>query len=232
MPWRGGLLPPAPAAAERFSMKLSEKILWAIWGGLILTISAIVAASVASSSKARPLPIYGALPAFQLTDQNNRTTTLDTLRGHICIADVIFTRCAGQCLIMSAHMKDLQSALPPGSPIKLVSFTTDPAFDTPAVLKKYAGRYDAQDNQWIFLTGDKAALRRGRGRPEIDRPGQDAWRTGKRRRSLHPQRQIRADRQERACAGLLRRRNFGGRRPGPRRRPIPGPRVRTRSDRP
>lgn len=160
MPWRGGLLPPAPAVAECFSMRLSEKILWAIWGGLILTISAIVAASVASSSKPRPLPIYGALPAFQLTDQNNRTTTLDTLRGRICIADVIFTRCAGQCLIMSAHLKDLQSALPPGSPIKLVSFTTDPAFDTPAVLKKYAGRYGAQDNQWIFLTGDKAALRR------------------------------------------------------------------------
>ncbi len=144
--------------------------------------------------------------------------------GQVCIADVIFTRCAGQCLIMSAHMKELQAALPAGSPVKLVSFTTDPAFDTPAVLKKYAGRYDAQDGQWIFLTGDKAALRHATvDGLKLDRPGQNAWRTGKRRRSLHPQRQIRPDRQERAHPGILRRRNSGSRRPGPRRRPIPGP---------
>ncbi|MGA2175737.1 MAG: SCO family protein [Verrucomicrobiota bacterium] len=137
-----------------------RKIQWAVWGGLILTISAILAAFVAAPSKGKPLPVYGALPPFQLTDQNNRTTTLESLRGQIWIADVIFTRCAGQCLIMSAHMKDLQSALPPGSPVKLLSFTTDPAFDTPAVLKKYAGRFGARDGQWVFLTGDKAALRR------------------------------------------------------------------------
>ena len=60
---------------------------------------------------------------------------------------------------MSAHMREIQDALPAGSPVKLVSFTTDPDFDTPAVLKKYAARFGARDGQWIFLTGGKAALR-------------------------------------------------------------------------
>jgi len=106
-----------------------------------------------------PLPFFGSFPSFQLTDHDNRTTTLESLQGQVWVADVIFTRCAGQCLIMSDHMKRIQSALPPDAPIKLVSFTTDPAYDTPAVLQKYAARYGAGQGRWFFLTGDKAVLR-------------------------------------------------------------------------
>jgi protein SCO1/2 len=138
---------------------LSErKIEWLVWGGLAATIFAILAAFVLFPARGKPPPIYGTLPDFTLIDQNNQTTTLATLRGHICIADVIFTRCAGQCLIMSAGMKEIQDALPAPLPVKLVSFTTDPAYDTPAVLKKYGARYDAQDDRWLFLTGDKTVL--------------------------------------------------------------------------
>jgi protein SCO1/2 len=60
---------------------------------------------------------------------------------------------------MSSHLKDIQDALPAGLPIKLVSFTTDAAFDTPEVLKQYAARFGAREGQWIFLTGSKPALR-------------------------------------------------------------------------
>ena len=59
---------------------------------------------------------------------------------------------------MSAHMKEIQAALPADQPIRLVSFTTDPAFDQPPVLKKYGERFEARDGCWTFLTGDKAAL--------------------------------------------------------------------------
>src|SRR5208282_1773782 len=159
---------------------LNRRIAWVVWGCLLLTVAAIVVAFIATPANPKPLPIYGALPAFQLTDQDNRTTTLENLRGQIWVADVIFTRCAGQCLIMSAHMKDLQSALPHGSPITLVSFTTDPAYDTPGVLRKYADRYGAQEGRWIFLTGDKAILRQaavdGLKLPVLDKaPGQQEY---------------------------------------------------------
>ncbi|MGP8234975.1 MAG: SCO family protein [Limisphaerales bacterium] len=137
---------------------MNRKIVFLASGGLLLTMTAIVVAFIAAPA-AVSLPVYGALPSFQLTDQDNRTATLESLRGQVWIADVIFTRCAGQCLIMSGHMKKIQSALPPGSPIKLVSFTTDPSYDVPAVLQKYAARYGADGSQWFFLTGDKAVLR-------------------------------------------------------------------------
>ncbi len=135
-----------------------RKIEWLVCGALAATIITIFGAVVFFPGRPKPLPVYGTLPDFTLIDQNNQQTTLATLRGNICVADVIFTRCAGQCLIMSAAMKKIQAALPPSLPIKLVSLTTDPAYDSPAVLKKYGARFDAQDGRWFFLTGEKSAL--------------------------------------------------------------------------
>ncbi len=129
------------------------------WGGLILTVLVLLAAFLVVPLTSRPLPVLGSVPDFALTDQNNHAVTVASLRGNVWIADVIFTRCAGQCPAMSAHMRQIQDALPAGLPIKLATFTTDPDFDTPAVLKEYAARFAARDGQWIFLTGSKAALR-------------------------------------------------------------------------
>jgi protein SCO1/2 len=117
-----------------------------------------MAAFIVAQLKAKPLPVYATLSAFTLTNQNGQTVTLADFRGQVWIADTIFTRCPGQCLLMSAHMKEIQDALPAGQPIQLVSFTTDPAYDQPPVLKKYAERIGARDNRWSFLTGDKSAL--------------------------------------------------------------------------
>jgi protein SCO1/2 len=132
---------------------------WVVWGGLLITILVLLTAFVVLPFRSKPLPVLGSMPDFALTDQNNQNVTLGSLHGSVWIADAIFTRCAGQCPIMSAHMQGIQDALPSGLPVKLVSFTTDSAFDTPEVLKKYAARYSARDGQWIFLTGSKAALR-------------------------------------------------------------------------
>jgi protein SCO1/2 len=132
---------------------------WVVWGGLLIVILALLSIFVLHPSRSKPLPVLGSMPDFSLTNQNNQTVTLASLSGNVWIADVIFTRCAGQCPIMSTHMQGIQESLPAGQPVKLVSFTTDSAFDTPEILKKYAARYGARDGQWIFLTGSKAALR-------------------------------------------------------------------------
>jgi protein SCO1/2 len=55
-------------------------------------------------------------------------------------------------------MKELQTVLPAESGVKLVSLTADPAFDTPEVLKQYAGRFGAQAENWHFLTGPKKQI--------------------------------------------------------------------------
>lgn len=42
----------------------------------------------------------------------------------------------------------------------LVSVTLDPAHDTPEVLRRYAAAHRARPGRWLFLTGERAAIRR------------------------------------------------------------------------
>jgi cytochrome oxidase Cu insertion factor (SCO1/SenC/PrrC family) len=102
-----------------------------------------------------PLPVLGQVSDFTLTNQLGRAVSLADLRGHVWVADIIFTRCAGPCLKMSKQMKELQESLPAASKAQLISLTTDPAFDTPAVLKAYGERFAANPGRWMFLTGSK-----------------------------------------------------------------------------
>jgi protein SCO1 len=134
-----------------------------IWIGAGLALAVLLLAFVQSillgrAQLGKPLPAYGSVGDFSLTNQDAQPVSLATLRGHVWVADVIFTRCAGPCLKMSRQMKELQEALPASSQAKLVTLTTDPDFDNPAVLKAYARRFGADNNRWLFLTGAKQQL--------------------------------------------------------------------------
>ena len=105
-----------------------------------------------------PLPAYGSLPAFSLTDQHGRSVTRQDLAGHVWIADFIFTSCPGQCPLMTEQLRALQRTVPPTDDVQFVSFTVDPSHDTPHVLADYAHRYGG-DGRWRLLTGPHNALR-------------------------------------------------------------------------
>lgn len=95
-------------------------------------------------------PLWDA-PAFTLTDQEGRPASDRDLRGHVWVADFIFTGCAGSCPLMTAKMATLQKAInDPG--VKLVSFSVDPDHDTPAGLKAYGAQYGADFARWSFLS--------------------------------------------------------------------------------
>jgi len=133
---------------------------WSVLIGLVLVVLTLLLAFVLVQLKSRsasslPLPVYGQIADFALTNQNGRAVSLADLRGQVWVADIIFTRCPGPCLKMTKQMKTLQAAMPPGSQTKLVTLTTDADFDTPPVLKAYADRFEADPHRWMFLTGTK-----------------------------------------------------------------------------
>jgi protein SCO1 len=99
---------------------------------------------------------YGRVPDFSLTDSNGQRVTLEDFRGKVWIADFIFTSCGGMCPMMTAEMRKLQDTLP--RDIQLVSFSVDPARDTPSVLNEYAKRNGADPARWKFVTGERGAL--------------------------------------------------------------------------
>ncbi len=129
-----------------------------LWIGLALTAALLVLAFLLATlrmgaSLGKPLPVYGQIADFTLTNQDARPVSLSDLRGKVWVADIIFTRCPGPCLKMTRQMSQLQAALPAGSQARLVSLTTDAEFDTSPVLKIYAQRFGADFNRWMFLTG-------------------------------------------------------------------------------
>ena len=141
----------------------TERPFRTIWIGVALIILILATGVALQRMKPRlpevaPLPVIGDVAPFSLTNQNGVVTTLDDLRGQVWLADIIFTRCPGPCARMTRQMQMIQAALPKDSGAKLVSLTTDPEFDSPDVLKKYADKFGADQSRWQFLTGTKLGI--------------------------------------------------------------------------
>jgi cytochrome oxidase Cu insertion factor (SCO1/SenC/PrrC family) len=141
--------------------RTGRTVSWSVWIGLALVIVTLGAALFLAQLKSdlvagsASLPVIGPVPAFALTNQLAEPVTLADFKGRVWVADIIFTRCAGPCPIMTSKMRELQDALAPDSTARLVTLTTDADYDTPPVLQKYAEKFGAQAGRWVFLTGDK-----------------------------------------------------------------------------
>jgi cytochrome oxidase Cu insertion factor (SCO1/SenC/PrrC family) len=129
-----------------------------LWLGVVLLVGILALAyllSLAEFKQQHKLPVIDTVADFTLTNQDGKATTLADLTNHVWVADIIFTRCAGPCPIITGHMKSLEDALPETSNARLVTLTTDPDFDTPAMMKRYGERFGADFSRWTFLAGAK-----------------------------------------------------------------------------
>jgi len=154
----------------------SKTLQWLVWGGVVATIAAIaviffvqerrrqnpgsdLVQTIGSALTTNGTPsVLFEVPDFALTNQDGRIITRSNLLGQVWIADIIFTRCAGPCPEMTRRMAELQAAIPVSSPVRFVTLTTDPDYDTPAVMRAYARRFMAQSERWHFLTGTKRQI--------------------------------------------------------------------------
>ena len=146
-------------------MNQSKFLQYAVWGTLLLAIGGIgilyfVEEKQKRSNRVPSLPIIRSIDRFSLTNQLGEWVTLDSLKGRPWVANVFFSRCPTICLQVTRRMKELQEAGKERPALKLVSITTDPEYDRPEILKKYAHRFGADDSQWVFLTGEKSEIDR------------------------------------------------------------------------
>ena len=144
--------------------RTGKVVSWSVWIGIALVAVTLTLALMLwklQSLRVVPapaLPVISQVSAFTLTNQLGQPVTLENLKGRVWVADVIFTRCAGPCPVMTRHMRELQDALPAASAAQLITLTTDADFDTPPVLLKYAEHFGANPQRWRFLTGDKRLI--------------------------------------------------------------------------
>lgn len=104
------------------------------------------------------------VPDFKLTNQDGKRFGLHDYRGKNLVITFIFTRCpdANMCPLMSINFSDLEKELKKSPQLaastRLLSISFDPEYDTPEVLRKYAGAYQGKDvkpsfDVWNLATG-------------------------------------------------------------------------------
>lgn len=104
------------------------------------------------------LGVFGRVPDFSLIERSGRRIERSDLLGKVWIVNFIYTHCPDTCPLQSAQMAQLQADLMAEQEVRLVSITVDPERDTREVLARYAGRFGADPERWLFLTGEKEAI--------------------------------------------------------------------------
>ena len=119
-----------------------------------------------STPVARPRPFVPVLregdnvPSRELRDQRGRPFSFANTNGRTTIVSFIYTRCrdAQMCPLVAAKFARIQRELG-DAPIRLVTVTIDPIYDTPQILARYGAAYGSDPAAWTFVTGPT---------PEID----------------------------------------------------------------
>lgn len=139
----------------------SGMLIWKLFFGLFT----LMGAGVIWFSTARPivvLPRIALAPGFYLTDQNGETFTSEALRGQIALYNFTYTNCAAPCVQTSYVMAEVQTRLPEvvaTVPLKLVTFSIDPARDEVAQLEAFATAMGADTAVWHMATGGAQQLK-------------------------------------------------------------------------
>lgn len=113
-----------------------------------------------SEGPARGAGAFWEVPDFSLVERSGRPVTRADLERKVWIATFFYTRCRDTCPLQMAEMARLQAALDDRDGVRLVAISVDPDYDTPAVLSRYAERFHADPDRWLFLTGRRDETRR------------------------------------------------------------------------
>ena len=154
---------------------------------IVLTVSGTAEAAASSSSHDHPkpvvlapgyadlefeppgagsyaLPALGAAPDGQIIDSSGKARRLHGLFGDkIAVLSFIYTTCSdvNGCPLATHVLRGLQERIMAAddlrSQVRLVSFSFDPAHDTPAVLRDYSRHFKQPGFDWQFVTCDSMA---------------------------------------------------------------------------
>ncbi|KJD32457.1 photosynthetic protein synthase II [Tamlana nanhaiensis] len=98
------------------------------------------------------------VPAFSFTNQDGKLVTNKDYLGKVYVVEFFFTTCPTICPRMNANLVQIQNTFKDFENFGVASFTINPDYDTPEVLKQYADNYGITNPNWNLLTGDKDAI--------------------------------------------------------------------------
>lgn len=95
---------------------------------------------------------------FSFLNQDSVLINQKTIEEKIHIANFIFTSCGSICPTMTKNLKLVSDSLSTNKDLVFLSYSVTPWIDKPYVLKKYKKENEIENNNWHFLTGNKADI--------------------------------------------------------------------------
>lgn len=105
--------------------------------------------------------IYPTIPFFHYLNEDSVRVKSTDLKGKIWVADFFFTTCSTICPKMTAQMKRLNVMTKDISDhVQFISFSINPRYDQPSILKRYKEHHGIEAENWVFLTGNEEETHR------------------------------------------------------------------------
>jgi len=120
-----------------------------------------VSTQVSDEAKLAFLNINGEpkkVPEFSFTDQNGNIITNKDYEGKVYLVEFFFTTCPTICPRMNSNLIQIQNNFEGIDNFGVASFTINPNYDTPEVLKAYAEKYGITNPNWHLMTGEQNAI--------------------------------------------------------------------------
>lgn len=114
---------------------------------------------VANDTPSKPPEDVAWLSEFELLERSGELVSTRDLKGMPYVVSFFFSTCPSICVSQNQKLKELQDEFE-GRGVRFVAISVDPETDTPEVLREYAARFGADEDQWLFLTGELNYIRR------------------------------------------------------------------------
>lgn len=97
----------------------------------------------------------GTVPQFEFTNQNGEVISNSFYDNKVYVVEFFFTTCPTICPKMNENMVKIQNKFYGNLDFGIASFSINPKYDTPEILKNYAQLHGATLKTWNFLTGNQ-----------------------------------------------------------------------------
>lgn len=103
--------------------------------------------------------IWHPIKNINFTNQFGQHVSLDDAHGKILVIDFFFSHCPSVCPGLARNMKRLQDSFAKNdSIVQFISISIDPERDSVPQLRKFADRFNANHDNWWFVTGNKKEI--------------------------------------------------------------------------
>jgi len=100
--------------------------------------------------------IWHQVKDISFTNQNDKHVSLSDAKGKIIVLNFFFTRCPTICPALTLNMKRLQHSFAKNdSIVQFISVSVDPESDSVPQLRNFANKFNANQDNWWFVTGNK-----------------------------------------------------------------------------